>query len=84
MPYQDVMGMPMRVFWMVSGFVDRIRAEEGKLALEISVAQGDGAVALHEQLSEASPNPVKQSVQAILEANKFDQAGLDALKRMTG
>lgn len=59
--------MPMRAFWFVSGMVERIRCDEGRLALEISAAQGEGAAALHKQLSEAHQEPVKLSDVAIAE-----------------
>lgn len=41
--YDEVMALPIHVFWMLSGNVNRIRAEEDLRALRIgNMAQGQG------------------------------------------
>ena len=53
MGYREVMSMPMRAFWIVSGFVDRLMSDEAKLHLEVaaSAQNGEAAGQLMERLN---------------------------------
>jgi len=87
MSYQDLMSMPVRAFWTVSGFVERVLADEQKLVLEVSAASHDGEAAMRllEHLNERAPNPVKQSGYAMARAGaKRDESGFASLKALAG
>lgn len=78
MGYQEIMSMPIRAFWTVSGFVERVMADEAKLHLEVSsVSQdGDASQALMQRLNLQAPEPVKRSVASVVAANSVrDEAG---------
>lgn len=80
MGYQETMSMPMRAFWIISGFVERVLADEGRLSLEIatSAQSGEGAEALFERLDKQAPNPVKYSGYVLMEANSKRDEGATA------
>lgn len=85
MGYQETMSMPMRAFWIISGFVDRVLADEGRLTLEISTAaqSSEAAESLFERLDKQAPNPVKYSGAALMMANsKRDERATEKLRQL--
>lgn len=87
MGYREVMDMPMRAFWTVSGFVDRVFADEGQLTLELKAASQDveAAQTLMERMKKQAPSPVKLTVQAQIERSAVrDVDGFAALKGLAG
>jgi hypothetical protein len=83
MGYQDVMVMPMRAFWVISGFVERLLADEGKQILEIqtSAQHPEAASELMGRLAESAPQPVKLSGHALAQKTAVrDEAGIAALR----
>lgn len=87
MGYREVMSMPARAFWIVSGFVDRIRADEAKLHLEVTAMAQDteAAKGLMERLDSIAPEPVTLSVRARVERGAVrDESGFQTLKAMAG
>lgn len=86
MGYREVMSMPMRAFWVVSGFVERLHADEAKLQLEVVASVHDGsAQALMERLNTAAPDPVTLSGHGLAQRTAVrDEAGFQTLKAMAG
>jgi hypothetical protein len=87
MGYREVMSMPIRAFWIVSGFVERLQADEAKLHLEIAASATDGptAQALMERLNTAAPDPVTLSGYALAQRTAVrDEGGFQTLKAMAG
>ncbi len=87
MGYREVMSMPMRAFWVVSGFVERLQADEAKMQLEIAATSPDGeaARALMERLNTAAPDPVTLSGYALAQRTAVrDESGFQTLKAMAG
>ena len=84
--YRDTMGLPMQVFWQLSGTVPRLLAGEAKGALEANVlATHDpkGAAEMIQGLDERSPEPVKLSIHARIAATSVrDEEGFGRLKSM--
>jgi hypothetical protein len=81
--YREVMDMPLRAFWVVSGFVERLIADEGKQTLEIqtSAQHPEAASEMMVRLEESAPQPVKLSARAIVEKTSVrDEAGIAALR----
>lgn len=79
--------MPIRAFWIVSGFVERLHADEAKLKLEIAATAQDSeaAQALMERLNTEAPDPVTLSGYALAQrAAVRDEAGFQTLKAMAG
>ena len=73
MGYREVMSMPMRAFWIVSGFVDRLMSDEAKLHLEVaaSAQSGEAAWQLMERLNTVAPEPVTLSGYALAQRAKL-------------
>ena len=87
MGYREVMSMPMRAFWIVSGFVDRLMSDEAKLHLEVaaSAQSGEAAGQLMERLNTAAPEPVTLSGYALAQRTAArDESGFQTLKAMAG
>lgn len=85
--YQETMQMPIRAFWALSGFVDRLRADEARLTLEINAAAQDGEAAqmLFERLETQAPAPVKYTGAAIvMQGAERDEAGFAELRMLAG
>lgn len=84
--YREVMSMPIRAFWVMSGFVDRIFADEAKLTLEVAISAQDGetAGALLERLDRQAPSPVKYTGHAILAGAKRDEDATARLAALAG
>lgn len=87
MSYQELMSMPMRSFWTIAGFVDRISADDAKLKLEVAVSSqtSEAAQILYERLNKQAPAPVKHSGYAIAyQGAERDEAGFARLKMLAG
>ncbi len=87
MGYREVMSMPMRAFWIVSGFVDRLMSDEAKLHLEVaaSAQNGEAAGQLMERLNTVAPEPVTLSGYALAQRTAVrDESGFQTLKAMAG
>ena len=87
MGYQEVMSMPVRAFWTVSGFVERVVADESKRTLEIQTAShnGESAATLYERLDKQAPAPVKFTGHAIASFGaERDEDGFAQLKALAG
>ena len=85
MGYREVMSMPMRAFWVVSGFVERLQADEAKLHLEVASASHDSKAAreLLERLDTAAPDPVTLSGHGLAQRTAVrDEKGFQTLKAM--
>lgn len=85
--YRETMQMPIRAFWALSGYVDRLRADEARLKLEINSASQDGEAAqsLYERLEKQAPDPVKLTGTAImLQGAERDEAGFAELRMLAG
>lgn len=87
MSYQEVMSIPMRAFWTISGFVERISSDEAKLKLEVAASSqtSEAAQALYERLDKQAPAPVKYTGYAIAyQGVERDEAGFARLKMLAG
>jgi hypothetical protein len=87
MGYREVMSMPIRAFWIVSGFVERLQADEAKLNLDVAVSATDpqAAQALMERLNAAAPEPVTLSGHALAQRTAVrDEGGFQTLTPMAG
>ena len=84
--YRDTMNLPVPVFWNLSGTVPRLIAGERKDTLEIFTAAGQNpevGAELYVNLQELSPEPVKLTMKAVIEATSVrDQAGFNELRGM--
>lgn len=87
MSYQAVMSLPIRAFWPISGFVERLHADEAKLVLEVeaSAQSGEAASQMMERLNKLAPSPVKWTGQAMLRMGaERDREGLMELAALAG
>lgn len=87
MSYQDVMSMPCRAFWTISGYVERLHADEGKLQTEIAACSqgGEAAQLLFARLEKQAPQPVVYSGHALVMAGaERDEGGFADLRAMAG
>lgn len=85
MGYREVMSMPMRAFWVVSGFVERLQADEAKLHLEVAANSHDASAAgeLMERLNTVAPDPVTLSGHGLAQRTAVrDEQGFQTLKAM--
>ena len=77
MGYREVMDLPMRVFWELSGQVDRIRADEARINLQVGTAlqSPDGAQSMSKWFDKVAPGPFKLSLESKAEPDPdaFDQ-----------
>lgn len=83
MGYREVMSMPIRAFWIVSGFVERLQADEAKLHLEVAASSHDPDVArtLLERLNTAAPEPITLSGHGLAQRTAVrDERGFQRLK----
>ena len=82
--YLQTMDLPMRVFWHLSGSVERLRKEEARLEFEIqaSVPDANAAAQMREHLAQAAPDPITVNKRAMAMSEELDRGGLDLL-RMT-
>lgn len=87
MSYREVLDMPIRAFWTVSGLVERLLVDEGRMTLEIaSVAQDpDASKTLFERMEKQAPAPVKLSGHAMANMGaERDHAGFASLAALAG
>jgi len=87
MPYREVMGLPLRVFWQLSGYVDRLRADEARLGFEMSLSTGNAeqAAQMREHLDYLAPAPIKTSIEHMIETSSVrDTAGFEELRSLAG
>lgn len=82
MPYREVMGLPIRVFWSLAGFAPRIAAEKAQMDLQIAVSaqSPEGVKEMAQRLTLIAPDPVKRSTKAIVMANA--QKDVDGIARL--
>lgn len=82
--YMQTMDLPMRVFWHLSGSVERLRKDEARLEFEIqaSVPDASAATQMREHLAQASPDPITVNKHAVAMNEELDRGGLEML-RMT-
>jgi hypothetical protein len=79
-----VMALPMRLFWHLSGHIDRMHKHEGKLAFEIqaSINTPEQAAQMREHLDACAPEPIKMSKRGLAMQEQLDRSGLDSLRNM--
>lgn len=85
MAYQEVMSLPVRAFWFISGSVGRLRSDEAKLQLEVTAVAADheAAQALLDRLNVEAPDPVVLSGYALAQRTAVrDEMGFQELKAM--
>lgn len=82
MGYREVMDLPMRVFWELSGQVDRLRADEGALAFRIacSAQTPDAAESMGKWFDKVAPGPFKLRIDAV--NSEPEQGGIDELRNL--
>lgn len=84
--YRDTMGLPMQVFWHLSGTVPRLLAGEQKTTLELGTVAAHNPTAAAEMLQALqalSPEPVLLTARAFVNATSVrDEAGFDELRSM--
>lgn len=80
MSYEEVLRMPMKTFWLMSGNIRRIRAGYDLRTLATTAAAGspDGVTELQERLVLEIGDVVKQPATSI----ERDEAGFAELKAM--
>lgn len=86
MPYAQVMSLPMKVFWHLSGTVPRLWADEQRQLLEVQTAAGspEGAEQLHQTIGQLAKDPVVLTVAARIEASSVrDEEGIEFLKSLS-
>lgn len=85
--YQQTMAMPMRAFWQLSGYCDRLLTAENIDHLTLIVtgqAGGEALTEAMERMGRLAPNPVKYSQHAVIAANAVrDEEGFNALRGMS-
>lgn len=85
--YRDVLDLPLTVFWILHGNVDRIRAETD-LRLVSALAHshsGEGITRFTEQMRKEMGTIVDfDEAQRAMETAVYDREGLLALKTMNG
>lgn len=86
MNLHDVMSMPIRAFWTLSGFVERLHADEAKLKLEISSTSQnqEAAKELYEALERQAPHPLVFTGHAMVVSAKRDEGGIARLAALAG
>lgn len=87
MTFREVMDLPMRVFWFISGNVDRLRFEQATLKMEIECAlkSEESTKEMHEQLRKLAPSPFTLSGRAQMEiSSKADPDAVDTLRALAG
>jgi hypothetical protein len=87
MSYREVMAMPARAFWTLSGFVERLRADEAITQLEIITKSQDGDTAqdLYERLTKQAPAPVTFTGHAMATVGaERDESGFAELRSLAG
>lgn len=87
MSYQEVMSIPCRAFWTLSGYVERIHADEAKLKIEIAACSqgGESAEALYKRLDTQAPSPIVYTGHAIaMVGAERDEGGFASLKALAG
>ena len=85
MGYRELMNLPMRAFWALSGYVPRVQASRARLDLQLLTAaqSPEGAQGMAEHLALAAPEPIKRTQSAIIAANSVrDEAGVARLRAM--
>lgn len=84
MAYRDVMDLPMRVFWHLSGSVERLRKDQARLQLEVlaSAQHHESALQMREHLDSVAPDPVTFNKAAIAINEQLDRDGLEMLRSM--
>lgn len=87
MGYEATMSLPMRVFWELSGQVDRIRADEARMQFQVGVAlqRPESAEAMNQWFDKVAPGPFKLTGHAkMMQSSEADQAGLNDLRALAG
>lgn len=88
LPYREMMGLPMRVFWQLSGNVPRLLSEERKESLHLAVTAAhnpEAAAELYERLDKQTPEPVTLTGYGKASINSVrDEEGLNDLRSMAG
>lgn len=95
LPYHDALELPLRVFWTMSGNIDRIRAHSDMRTLSVmqfSQATPEGVAQFREALVIEAGNVVKTSGDAGIALPKGenpldakrDEEGFAALRQMAG
>ena len=84
MGYWQVMELPMRVFWHLSGSVDRLRKDMARIQLEVltSANHVESAVQMREHLDSVAPDPITFNKAAIAMGEELDRDGLESLRAM--
>ncbi len=86
MSYREVMSLPMRVFWQLSGNVPRLLADERRSMLHVNVLAAnnpEGASELYEQLGKQAPDPIVYTGAAIVQASAVrDTEGFNELRNL--
>lgn len=89
MSYSEVMGMPIRAFWTISGFVERLQADEAKLTLQVHMASATSDQKSREEFWQAlevqAPAPIVYSGLAKMKASEArDKDASTKLRRLAG
>lgn len=86
MPYREMMALPMKVFWQLSGNTSRLLAEERKASLHLAVLAAnnpEGSAELYERLEKQSPDPIVYTSAAIVQASAVrDTEGFNELRNL--
>lgn len=83
MTYRDVMTLPIRTFWVMNSYVDRLRAEEELRSIDVQVGiqSADGYRQLIDRLHRERGEPAKYSPLAP-HLHQRDEEGVKKLKLM--
>lgn len=83
MAYWDVMALPIRMFWVMNSYVDRLRAEEELRAIEVhaSAQSAEGFRQISERLHRERGEPATYSPLAP-HLHQRDEEGVKKLKLM--
>lgn len=91
MPYEGVMALPMRVFWHLSGSVDRLWDQEDKRRMELTIAGAtpEGAQEMIDILNRRTPEPIQFTEEAVAQAHyqrsaQRDENAGDVLRSLAG
>lgn len=87
MDYLGVMALPMKVFWHLTGSIERLLADEQKQLLELLATSHNPEAAnqLQEVLHKRSPAAIKYSGHAIVQATAVrDEGAADQLRALAG
>ena len=86
MSYRDVMSLPVKVFWQLSGNIARLLAEERKVSLHTGVLatnDPDAASKLYERLDKQTPDPIVFTGAAIAQSTAvMDVEGFNELRNL--